>query len=156
MIPTQPPSRTTLHMTGENSLIVGISFLQFDNARPKRPLHCRRGRLLSSYVMTPSSTTLSNNSTHHSQVSWRVGITAISPLISCRPCVTYSFIPFPFLDFWIHCDLAYIWYFSLGHHMLVRSWFHRQTSHVRWSSDRPRPAVWQFGHSLPDPLWVCT
>ena len=26
--------------------------------------------------------------------SWRVGITAISPLVCYRPCVTYSFVPF--------------------------------------------------------------
>ena len=28
--------------------------------------------------------------------SWRVGITAISPLVSYRPCVTYSLVPFSF------------------------------------------------------------
>ena len=39
-IPPQPPARATLHMMGETSLIVGTSFLQVDNASPKRPLRC--------------------------------------------------------------------------------------------------------------------
>ena len=116
--------------------IVSFSFLQVHNA-------CPNGLSIADAVLTiPSSTTLirprkaphtllghcrppDHERTPQSE-SWRVGITAISPLVSYCPCVCYSFVPLS-LPRPLNSSSARIYsIFCLANcpRSLLRSWFH--------------------------------
>ena len=116
------PLEVTLHMTVVNSSWFlsyksTMSYLNF-------PL-----QIWLAFLTMPSSTTLiRSRKARHTMLdhcrppdhkrklqseSWRVETTVISPLVSYRPCVTYSFVPFSLPDLWIPYHLAYIRSFAL-------------------------------------------